>query len=74
MKSSHDRDVTGKSEARAEFFSNNIRALNLLPPATMLPDVFECAFKLDGTRLTVPPAPAIGVMFNRDRHGSIAPT
>ncbi len=38
----------------------------VFPPATMLPDVFECAFKLDGTRLTVPAAPGLGVKFNRD--------
>ncbi|HWB55248.1 MAG TPA: mandelate racemase/muconate lactonizing enzyme family protein [Tepidisphaeraceae bacterium] len=36
----------------------------IFPPATMLPDVFECAFKLDGTRLTLPDAPGIGVRFN----------
>jgi hypothetical protein len=30
----------------------------VFPPAQMLPDVFECDFKLDGTRLTVPKAPA----------------
>ncbi|MEO7158296.1 MAG: mandelate racemase/muconate lactonizing enzyme family protein [Vicinamibacterales bacterium] len=38
----------------------------VFPPATMLPDVFQCAFELDGTRLTVPTAPGIGVKFNRD--------
>ncbi len=38
----------------------------VFPPATMLPDVFECAFELDGTRLTVSKAPGIGVKFNRD--------
>jgi L-alanine-DL-glutamate epimerase-like enolase superfamily enzyme len=32
----------------------------------MLPDVFECDFKLEGTRLTVPTAPGIGVKFNRE--------
>ena len=37
----------------------------LFPPATTLPDVFECAFELDGTTLTVPTAPGIGVRFNR---------
>jgi L-alanine-DL-glutamate epimerase-like enolase superfamily enzyme len=37
----------------------------VFPPATMLPDVFECDFKLDGTRLTVPTAPGIGVRFNK---------
>jgi galactonate dehydratase len=36
------------------------------PPATMLPDVFECAFGLDGCRLTVPEAPGIGVRFNHE--------
>jgi galactonate dehydratase len=35
------------------------------PPATMLPDVFECAFELQGTHLTIPSAPGIGVKFNR---------
>jgi galactonate dehydratase len=34
------------------------------PPATMLPDVFELPFELDGTRLTVPTAPGIGVGFD----------
>jgi galactonate dehydratase len=34
------------------------------PPDTMLPDVFECSFKLDGSRLTLPTAPGIGVKFN----------
>lgn len=38
----------------------------VFPPATMLPDVFECAFALEGTRLTVPTAPGLGVKFNRD--------
>jgi L-alanine-DL-glutamate epimerase-like enolase superfamily enzyme len=38
----------------------------VFPPATMLPDVFECAFQLDGTRLTVPSAPGLGVQFNRE--------
>lgn len=37
----------------------------VFPPATMLPDVFECAFELQGTRLSVPSAPGIGVKFNR---------
>lgn len=37
------------------------------PPATMLPDVFDCAFELDGTRLTVPTAPGLGVRFDADR-------
>lgn len=38
----------------------------VFPPATMLPDVFECAFTLDGTQLTVPDSPGIGVTFNRE--------
>lgn len=38
----------------------------VFPPATMLPDVFECAFELQGTRLTVPTAPGIGVKFDRE--------
>ncbi len=36
----------------------------LYSPAVTLPDVFECAFQLDGTTLTVPTAPGIGVTFN----------
>jgi galactonate dehydratase len=36
------------------------------PPATMLPDVFSCAFELQGCRLTVPTTPGIGVKFNRE--------
>lgn len=35
-------------------------------PGRTLPEVFECAFELDGTRLTVPHAPGIGVKFNRE--------
>jgi galactonate dehydratase len=38
----------------------------VFPPAVMLPDVFECSFELDGTRLTVPETPGIGVTFHRD--------
>lgn len=38
----------------------------VFPPATMLPDVFECAFALKGTRLTIPTAPGLGVKFNRE--------
>jgi galactonate dehydratase len=38
----------------------------VFPPATMLPDVFECAFELQGIRLTVPTAPGLGVKFNRE--------
>ncbi|NLX04892.1 MAG: mandelate racemase/muconate lactonizing enzyme family protein [Phycisphaerae bacterium] len=37
----------------------------IFPPQTTLPDVFECAFAMDGVRLTVPEAPGIGVRFNR---------
>lgn len=37
----------------------------LYPPATTLPDVFECAFELDGCRLTPPTGPGLGVTFNR---------
>ena len=36
------------------------------PPATMLPDVFECAFTLQGTHLTIPTTPGIGVKLNRE--------
>jgi L-alanine-DL-glutamate epimerase-like enolase superfamily enzyme len=36
----------------------------LFPPSTMLPDVFECAFELQGTRLTVPKNSGLGVKFN----------
>jgi galactonate dehydratase len=38
----------------------------VFPPATMLPDVFECSFELQGTRLTVPKTPGIGVAFHRE--------
>lgn len=38
----------------------------VFPPATMLPDVFECAFELQGIHLTVPTAPGLGVKFNRE--------
>src|SRR5205823_12957754 len=38
----------------------------VFPPHTMLPDVFECSFKLDGTKLTVPTGPGIGVKFNAE--------
>jgi len=37
----------------------------VFPPHQMLPDVFQCAFRLDGTHLTVPDQPGIGVKFNR---------
>ncbi|MDI6694504.1 MAG: mandelate racemase/muconate lactonizing enzyme family protein [Anaerolineales bacterium] len=35
-------------------------------PNHVLPDVFECAFQLEGTRLSVPEAPGLGVRFNRE--------
>lgn len=38
----------------------------LFPPAAVLPDVFQCAFQLEGTRLTVPTAPGLGVKFNAE--------
>ena len=38
----------------------------VFPPATMLPDVFECAFKLEDIRLTLPTAPGLGIHFNRE--------
>ncbi|MCZ2097264.1 MAG: mandelate racemase/muconate lactonizing enzyme family protein [Anaerolineae bacterium] len=38
----------------------------LFDPNTLLPDVFECAFTVHGTRLTVPDAPGIGVRVNRE--------
>jgi hypothetical protein len=38
----------------------------VFPPATMLPDVFECSFELQGTRLTVPKTPGLGVTFHRE--------
>jgi galactonate dehydratase len=38
----------------------------VFPPKTMLPDVFECSFELDGTKLTVPKGPGIGVKFNAE--------
>ena len=31
-----------------------------------MPDVFECAFLLEGTHLTIPTAPGIGVRFSRE--------
>ena len=36
------------------------------PMSTILPDVFSCAFKLEGDRLTVPTAAGIGVKFDCD--------
>jgi len=38
----------------------------IFPPATTLPDVFECAFELKGSRLTVPTSPGIGVRFDAE--------
>ncbi|MEW6755216.1 MAG: mandelate racemase/muconate lactonizing enzyme family protein [Candidatus Latescibacterota bacterium] len=38
----------------------------IFPPATMLPDVFQCAFVLDGVRLTRPTVPGLGVRFDRE--------
>ncbi len=38
----------------------------LWPPQDMLPDVFECSFKLDRGCLTVPTSPGIGVRFNKE--------
>ncbi len=38
----------------------------VFPPAQMLPDVFQCDFELDGTKLTVPRTPGIGVTFDRE--------
>lgn len=35
-------------------------------PNRTLPDVFECAFQLEGTHLNVPEAPGLGVRFNRE--------
>lgn len=36
------------------------------PPAILLPDVFDCSFELQGSRLTLPQKPGIGVTFNRE--------
>lgn len=38
----------------------------LFNPSTLLPDVFECNFALQGTRLTIPDSPGIGVRVNRE--------
>ena len=35
-------------------------------PGSMLPDVFECTFEVQGGRLTVPTAPGLGVTFNQE--------
>jgi len=37
----------------------------LFPPGETLPDVFQCGFRLDGTRLTLPETPGIGVVYDR---------
>jgi hypothetical protein len=38
----------------------------IFPPATMLPEVFECSFELVGSQLTIPKTPGIGVTFHRE--------
>jgi L-alanine-DL-glutamate epimerase-like enolase superfamily enzyme len=38
----------------------------LWPPQDMLPDVFECDFRLEKGRLTLPTAPGLGVRFNQE--------
>jgi galactonate dehydratase len=38
----------------------------LRPPQDMLPDVFECSFRLEHGRLSLPAAPGIGVKFNKE--------
>jgi len=35
-------------------------------PNRTLPDVFNCNFQLEGTRLNIPDAPGLGVHFNRE--------
>ncbi|MBI5292099.1 MAG: mandelate racemase/muconate lactonizing enzyme family protein [Chloroflexi bacterium] len=35
-------------------------------PNQTLPDVFECAFQLEGTHLSLPEAPGLGIRFNRE--------
>ena len=35
-------------------------------PNRTLPEVFECAFQLEGSRLNLPTAPGLGVRFNRE--------
>jgi galactonate dehydratase len=37
----------------------------LWPPQTMLPEVFECDFKLESGKLTVPTTPGLGIRFNK---------
>jgi galactonate dehydratase len=36
----------------------------LLPPHTLLPEVLQCAFRLEENRLTIPEGPGLGVEFN----------
>jgi galactonate dehydratase len=36
----------------------------------MLPEVFECDFRLEGGVLTVPETPGLGVRFNRQAAGA----
>jgi len=38
----------------------------LWPPQSVLPDVFECSFRQEGGRLTVPTTPGLGVKFNKE--------
>jgi galactonate dehydratase len=38
----------------------------LYSPESMLPDVFECDFQVQGGRLTLPTAPGLGVNFNQE--------
>ncbi len=45
----------------------------LFNPITVMPDVFQCDFKFDGTKLTPPSAPGLGVTFNVDRAAEYPP-
>lgn len=36
------------------------------PPHTILPDVFECAFELNGDKMTIPDVPGLGIKFNKE--------
>ncbi len=38
----------------------------IFPPVSVLPDVFECTFKLQGCSLTIPTGAGIGVKFNKE--------
>jgi galactonate dehydratase len=38
----------------------------LFHPNDLLPDVFQCDFRLEGDRLTLPQGPGLGVRFNSD--------